>query len=151
MDIIRDGKIQGGWGRLLLIAVFLFAGARLFTGMTLDKNRVLQAIEDEIVDDLRQDLYAAANAADAAGDPVRRMAALEQINDMRVDFDDVSMSVPLFKWSANEDVAVRFDYVLWANGTEVRRREGEYRLVTRGGASNVWDSGPTVYWANFLF
>lgn len=145
IDMIRSGRVNGTTGVIGLVAFAAFIGWRVLTLGTADTSRVLGAIEAELVDDFRQRAYAEAESDPNAGFAAMRLA------DVAVTFENVSMAAPLVSWSINEDVVVRFDYQLTSSGVVEAEGTREYRLVTRKGASNVWDSGPVQYYVKYLF
>lgn len=150
LDVIRNGRINGRTGMILLMALLAFMAWRVLTLGVNGSERIMAAIEEDLVDDFRQELYTGAGA-DAGGDSGLTLSTAQRLADVSVTFEHVAMAAPIFSWSANEDVEVRFDYELTAMGAVESRGTREYRRVTRGGSSNVWPSAALHYYLNYLF
>ena len=150
LDVIRNGRINGRTGMILLGALVVFVAWRVFTPGVTGAERIMAAIEEDLVDDFRQELYTG-DGSERGGDSGLTFSNAQRLADVSVAFENVSMAAPIFSWSANEDVEVRFDYQLTAQGTVERSGRREHRRVTRGGASNVWPSAAVHYYLNYLF
>ena len=176
--LAKDGKLR--WGRVLIaiVLLILFLSWRVSTQSVFGSDAILAAIREELIDDYRQsvlkkagyygdEIARAAKQAEAATEADldfdslyyedeedagadEAPAAWQQLRDMEVEFSNVSMSAPLFSWSSKEDVVVRFDYVLRANGGVQVQKQKQYRLVERKFGISIWDSGPVRYYMNYF-
>lgn len=174
----EDGKLR--WGRILVAAVLfiLFLAWRVSTQSVFGSDRILASIREELIDDYRQsvlkktgyygeeiaqkaraeestedmdfDSLYYGDSGEGSGAEPGETPAWQQLRDMEVEFSNVSMSAPLLSWSANEDVIVRFDYTLRANGEVQVQEVKQYRWVERKRGMTIWDSGPVRYYLNYF-
>ena len=153
-------KIHQAWSepyyrrRLVwFFAIFIaFACFRVLTFGVWDSERVLSFIKSQEIESYRSAVYKRYGlmGKEFAEEPLPAGEALDEIQDMRVELSNVSMSASLFSFSAQDTVVVRYSYRLSAGGEVRRNEEGKYVKVTRKGGYHSWNSFALDYYLNYL-
>ena len=152
MRIYHGDKFDLGGVLLWGIPVLLFIVWRLSSGGVYGSELILQEIENRIIDDHRQALYARYGllGEGSAGDESAAAFPYEELENLKVVFKNVSMAGPLLSWGAKETVGVRFDYELIQNGAVKDSRRKVYKLVGRRPGIYIWDCSPLTYYLQYL-
>ncbi len=159
-DLLKDLRDKPYYRRRFigsLVIVLGFIVFRVFTFSVFDSEGVLRAIREDLAENYKTEIYRKYGLDDGLDqekydEAVAREGGvpLEQFEDLKVELYDVSMSGSIFRWSAQEDVEVRFSYRLFAEGELKQKAKRVYRRVSRKGAYNVWDSEPLFYYVHYL-
>ena len=155
LRILQDGKLNFRRIGVLALCVVVLLTLRAATTGNLGSGRVLAVLENELIDQYKYEIYKKHGLYDdnAAG---KRMPVegkdfpYQDLEDLDVEFSNVSMSAPITSWSIQEDVVVRFDYQLKSGGVTKQSARQAYKNVPGTGNGTVRDSGPFLYYLHYL-
>lgn len=149
LRIINNGKVD--LLRLFFIAIpvlafFLWRTATL--GIT-DSEQVLSIIKTEIANQYKEKLYKEYELLDKNTNP--RDFPFLKLKDIEVELGNVSIAASLLSWSAKEDIDVKFDYILRANGEIIEENQNVYLFISRKAGAVIWPSGPIRHYLKYIF
>lgn len=137
---------------IIVTVIIVLIALRVFTGSVFDSRRVLKSIERELIAEYTQSVYAQRDDNDLVeytGDG-SGMSQYVKLNNLEIELTNISMSAPLYSWSAKENVGVCFDYEISTDEGIVESEKRIYKKVTREKGYHVWDSNVFFYYMTYI-
>ena len=137
---------------MVAIPILLFIIWRIVTLGVYDSEHILRELEQHLIDDYRQSLYSQYGMynQNAAESELAKKFPSEELADLEVSLHNVSMSAPLFSWSAKENVGIRFDYQLHKEGVVKQQKAKVYMIVDRQITLKFWQGNAFSYYLQYL-
>lgn len=156
LKFIQDGKINFRRIGVVTLCIVGLLMLRIATTGNVGSGRVLAHLERELINDYKIEIYKKHGYYDerpiGTGLPQQdKIFPAEDFQDLDVEFSNVSMSAPITSWSIQEEVIVRFDYVLKSAGESKQHGRKVYKAVPGSGNSPIRNSGPFLYYLHYLF
>ena len=153
LGIVKQGELNFrriGW--LMMVIAGLLILRATTTGIS---GQSLSILERELINEYRYTLYKAYGLYDerptgTMPEPTGKNFPYKELQDLKVEFSNVSMSAPNTNWSVLEDVMMRVDYTLSANGELQTDAKNVYFWVPGSGNGVVRRSGAFQYYLHFL-
>ena len=152
----KDGKFN--YFRLLTVfgILFLLIFARSSVGV-LDEKHILSRLKTEIISDYKIALYKKYGILDSPPGTVLKpdfgnseSRPWEELEDLKVELDNISMSASIFKWGLRTDVVVRYDFVLTSKGVLQQQQNNVYKSIDWEGNSPIRDSNKFIYYMQYI-